>query len=278
MTTRKLAVAAGVEVGPVGDQPFRALGVRGAGRRPTLLQGALTALLLILTGCATPGALHVYSLASAAPESVHDTGPEGAAEVPSFLAPDETLTGLAYDPFTDHFFLRLAPGNVIRVVDRPARAIKREFKLAALPSTGGGDLAIRPRDGHVFALVPAEPGVVEFTRYGEFVRRFALDGLTASASGLAYDPARDQLFVLSGRAPAVITTHALDGGQLARLALDQPTAPSSLGYDAEKKEFYVPLDRADHLGIFGDDGHLRRTLTERANFVDVGPRSFLRMF
>src|SRR5476649_2756664 len=80
-------------------------------------------------GCATPGALHVYSLASAAHETVHDTGPEGATDVPSFIAPDEILTGLAYDPFTDHFFLRLAPGNHFRVVDRPARTIKREFKV-----------------------------------------------------------------------------------------------------------------------------------------------------
>ena len=229
-------------------------------------------------GCATPGALHVYSLASTAHESVHDTGPEGAADVPSFLAPKETLTGLAYDPFTDHFFLRLAPGNFIRVVDRPARAIKREFKLAELPTTGGGDLAIRPRDGHVFALVPTESAVVEFTRYGEFVRRFTLAALTAPAAGIAYDPARDQLFILSGHTPALITTHALDGQRLTSLALDQVITPSSLGYDAEKKEFYVPLDRADSIGVFGEDGHLLRTLSERAIFVDVGPRSFLRMF
>jgi len=229
-------------------------------------------------GCATPGPLHVYSLASTAHETVRDTGPEGAADVPSFLAPRETLTGLAYDPFTDHFFLRLAPGNRIRVVDRPARAIKREFKLAELPTTGGGDLAIRPRDGHVFALVPTESAVVEFTRYGEFIRRFALAGLNAPAAGVAYDRAHDQLFVLSGRTPALITTHSLDGRQLASLALDQKITPSSLGYDAEKNEFYVPLDRADRIGVFGEDGHLRRTLPERAIFVDVGPRSFLRMF
>jgi hypothetical protein len=246
--------------------------------RPLALAVVLNALALLGGGCATPGALHIYSLPSAAHESVHDTGPEGAVDVPSFLAADETLTALAYDPFTDHFFLRLAPGNRIRVVDRPARAIKREFKLAALPATGGGDLAIRPRDGHVFALVPTEAAIVEFTRYGEFVRRFALAGLAARAAGLAYDQARDQLFVLGGRAPAVITTHALDGRQLASVALDQPITPSTLAYDADKKEFYAPLDRADRIGVFGEDGHLRRTLPERAIFVDVGPRSFLRMF
>lgn len=229
-------------------------------------------------GCATSGPLHVYSLASTAHEAVRDTGPEGALDVPSFLAPKETITGLAYDPYTDHFFLRLAPGNRIRVVDRPARAIKREFTVAELPKTVGGDLAIRPRDGHVFALVPTASAVVEFARYGEFVRRFEIGGLTAVPAGIAYDPARNQLLVLSGRSPALITTHALDGRRIASLALDQPITPASLAYDPEKAEFYVPLDHADRIGVFGSDGHLRATVPAPAIFVDVGPRSFLRMF
>src|ERR1700690_1398515 len=91
---------------------------------------ALTCVAFGGAGCATPGALHVYSLASTAHETVRDTGPEGAVDMPSFVAPNEILMGLAYDPFTDHFFLRLAPGNHFRVVDRPARAIKREFNVA----------------------------------------------------------------------------------------------------------------------------------------------------
>lgn len=242
------------------------------------LAAALACAALGGAGCATPGPLHIYSLAATAHESVHDTGPAGSADVPSFLAPKETITGLAYDPYTDHFFLRLAPGNRIRVIDRPARAIKREFVVAELPKTVGGDLAIRPRDGHVFALVPTAAAVVEFARFGEFVRRFDLTGLTAVPSGIAYDPAHNRLFVLSGRQPALITTHALDGQPLARLALDQPITPASLGYDSEKSEFYVPLDGADRIGVFGSDGHLRTVLTGPAIFVDVGPRSFVRMF
>ncbi len=242
------------------------------------LGAALACVALGGAGCATSGPLHVYSLASDAHETVHDTGPEGATDIASFLAPKETVTGLAYDPYTDHFFLRLAPGNRIRVVDRPARAIKREFTVAELPKTIGGDLAIRPRDGHVFALVPTASAVVEFARYGEFVRRFELAGLAAVPAGLAYDPVNNRLFVLSGQTPALITTHALDGRQVASLALDQPITPASLAYDAEKKEFYVPLDHADRIGVFGEDGHLRTTLPDPAIFVDVGPRSFLRMF
>ncbi len=243
-----------------------------------LAAGGALAALLALTGCATPGPLHVYSLASTAHETLRDGGPEGATDVPSFLAPKETVAGMAYDPFTDHLFLRLAPGNRIRVVDRPARAIKREFEVAALPKGSGGDLAIRPRDGHVFALVPTESAVVELTRFGEFVRRFELESLAGPAAGLAYDLKRDVLFVLSGRTPAQISTHALDGKKVATVALDQPITPSSLGYDAEQKEFYVPLAKADEIGVFGEDGRLRRTLPVRAIFVDVGPRSFLRMF
>ena len=231
-----------------------------------------------LTGCATPGPLHVYSLSVATPDTIADTGAERAADTPSFLRDDEALTGFAYDPFTDHFFQRLAPGNRIRVVDRPARAIKREFKLAELPATGGGDMAIRSRDGHVFALVPTESLVVEFTRYGEFVRRFALESLPGHAAGIAYDPANNQLLVLSGQSPAQITTHSLDGRRLSTTTLDQKITSASLAYDPEKKEFYAPLDQADRIGVFGEDGQLRRTLPVRTIFLDVGPRSFLRMF
>src|SRR5471032_2047214 len=129
-----------------------------------LLAAALCALALGGGGCATPGPLHVYSLASPTAPDIADRGPEPALDVPSFLAAGETVTGFAYDPFTDHFFLRLAPGNRIRVVDRPARAVKREFVVSGLPATGGGDLAVRPRDGHIFLVHPTEPMVIELTR------------------------------------------------------------------------------------------------------------------
>src|SRR6185436_8779329 len=104
--------------------------------------GLKPALLLALAGCATPGPWHVYLGDAPAPTVVVDVSGDARTEVPSFLEPEDQLTGLAYDPFTDHLFLRLAPGNKIRVVDRPARAIKREFTIESLSTTGGGDLAV----------------------------------------------------------------------------------------------------------------------------------------
>jgi len=96
-------------------------------------------------GCATPGTLHVYTVDHEKPATVARrpwrTTP---LEVPSFIKEGERLTGFAYDPFTDHFFLRLAPGDRMRVVDRPARAVKREFAIGTDPASRGGDMAVRP--------------------------------------------------------------------------------------------------------------------------------------
>ncbi len=232
-----------------------------------------------IAGCATPGPLHVYALADAHASAVNDRSENAPAEVRSFLAPDEQLTGFAYDPFTDHFFLRLAPGNRVRVVDRPARAIKREFVIASAPSSGGGDLAVKPRTGHLFLLHPSQPAVVEATRLGEAVRTFALEGLAAPAIGIAYDAAQDRLFVASreGAAGAKITAHDLAGRQLAALTLDRDIA-GSLAFDAERREFYAPLADRSGVGVFDERGKLVRTLPLAAGFVDVGPRSFVRVF
>ena len=82
--------------------------------------------------------------------------------------------------------------------DRPARRIKREFTLEKIPADGGGDLAIRPRDGHVFALLPGRAALAEFTRYGEFLRMIELEGMSAPPLGLAYDMRDDRLLLLLG--------------------------------------------------------------------------------
>jgi len=226
-------------------------------------------------GCATPGPLHVYSLASPTAETIADSGPAPAADVSSFLAPGETVTGFAYDPFTDHFFLRLAPGDRIRVVDRPARAIKREFTAERTPTTGGGDLAVRPRDGHLFLTHPTEPTLIELNRFGKFVRMLSLAGLTGPAAGVAFDTARDRLLLL---ASSRVTVHDLDGKLLATIPLDRPVAPCALGFDSDQRELYAPLADRSAVGVFGEDGHWRRSLLLTTGLVDVGPRSYLRMF
>ena len=242
------------------------------------LVAALTGVALGEAGCATPGPLHVYSLPANDAANVADSEP-GAGETPStFLAPGETVTGFAYDPFTDHFFLRLAPGDAIRVVDRPARAIKREFKVSQLLATGGGDLAIRPRDGHVFAILPGDLSLAEFSRYGEFVGQVSLGRMAGLPRGVAYDSARDRLLVLAGEAPARIFVQRTNGRLDSVIALDRAATGDWLAFDSEQREFYVPLGGGAAVGVFGEDGKLRRQLPLQARALDVGPRSFLRMF
>ena len=225
-----------------------------------------------LAGCATPGPLHTYTVAAGAPTVVQDGSAGTARDIPSFLAVGESLVGFAYDPFTDHFFLRLAPGNRIRVVDRPARAIKREFDI---PIDGAGDLAVRPRDGHMF-LLGAETGrVTETTRLGQLVRTLPLG--EAILAGIAFDSARDHILTLDANGRSV-RTHDLEGKLRSQVTLEQP-ASNGLAFDAEKRELYAPLrGRAGEIGIFAETGRFLRVAPTRGEFVDVGPRSFIRVF
>lgn len=234
--------------------------------------------LALAGGCATPGTLHLYSL-PAASKIIHDQGGERPADVPSFLEPGEQLTGIAYDPFTDHFFLRLAPGNLIRVVDRPARAIKREFTIEGIPAEGaGGDLAVRPRDGHLFLLHPREPAVFETTRLGKLLRTIPLGDATGLPAGIAYYANENRLLVLSPDHHRVSVHTVEDGRKVRDLALDRAVG-SSLAFDAEKREFHAPLtDAPGNVGVFDANGKFLRQAAAPGNFVDVGPRSFVRVF
>ena len=238
--------------------------------------------LVLLGGCATQGPLHIYSATSAQPAFVTDTGSTGAANISSFLVEKEKLTGLAYDPFTDHLILRIGSGNTIRVIDRPAGKVKREFVVAEAPTTGGGDMAVRPRDGHLFLTHPTDPTLIETTRSGRFVRQFSLDSLTGPATGVAYDTKNDHLLVLSGSVPSVVTTHNLAGKFLSRLTLPFDGAPASLAYDSATGEFYVSDNDAAYISVFDRQGKLVRRVPAPGNtaapFVDVGERSFLRIF
>lgn len=246
-------------------------------RRRTLAS-LLAATLLSLAGCATPGPLHLYTASSAQPTALLDTGGPKPIDVPTFLAPGETVTGLAYDPFTDHLFLRLAPGNVIRVVDRPARAIKRTYTVAELPATAGGDLAVRPRDGSVFFAHPSQPALVETDRFGAFRRTIPLATLNAPPAGVAYDVATNRFLILSGGDLARVTTHTFDGARVSGVALDRTVALTGLAFDPDTRELYVPLTAPAAIGVFNLSGHLLRTLPTPTTFLDLGPRSLLRLF
>ncbi|MDO8539054.1 MAG: hypothetical protein Q7S40_01325 [Opitutaceae bacterium] len=247
-------------------------------RLPPVARFALLAATLGVAGCATQGPLHVYTLGAGGERPIQDQGNDGSqAESPSFIEPEDVVTGFAYDPFTDHFFLRLAPGNVIRVVDRPARAIKREFTISGAPEDGGGDLAVRPRDGHLFLLHPSEPVVLEASRLGKMIGTIPLAAPAGRPIGIAYDPPRDQLLLLAADGRQV-TRQNTAGERMGGLTLDRE-AGSALAFDSERRELYAPLRAAPGgIGVFDENGRLQRTVSAKETFVDVGPRSFIRVF
>lgn len=250
----------------------------GATRKPAATALLAAALVLSTTGCATRGPLHVYTLSTAPERPVLDLGAGGTTEVPSFLEGDDRATGFAYDPYTDHFFLRLAPGNRIRVVDRPARAIKREFEIKGAPEAAG-DMAVRPRDGHIYLLGPAQGRLLRCTRLGKYLGELALEGVAADATGIAFDLNRDLLLVL-GEGGRRVTAHDLTGRPRSAVTLERRAGPA-LAFDSDQREFHAPLpDRPGEIGIFSEEGRFLRSASAPAAsaLVDVGPRSFLRVF
>jgi hypothetical protein len=239
---------------------------------------ALAAALLAGAGCATRGPLHVYALTTGGEQPVLDTGNGQTSEVPSFLEEDEIVTGFAYDPFTDHFFLRLDPGDRIRVVDRPARAIKREYEIEGRPR-GRGDLAVRPRDGHLFLLDERPGQVLEITRLGKAVGEFALADTGGRPAALAFDSTHDHLLVLDADGQRV-TVHDARGKLLRSLRLDTP-AGASLAFDPIQREFFAPRrDQPEEILVFDETGRRQRTVRtpKSTGLIDVGERSFVRVF
>lgn len=247
-------------------------------KAPVARAAAGLALVLVwASGCATPGPLHRYAFTPGQPDRVADLGPAGAGDVPSLLAPGERVAGLAYDPFTDHLFLRLAPGDRIRVVDRPARRLKRDLELADVPD--GGDLAVRPRNGHLFLLTGPTGEVAEHTRLGRPVRRFALEGVTEPPRGLAFDATRDELVALAADGRTV-SRHDLAGRRRGDVRL-AAAAAGPLACDGETGELHAVLaDPAGEVGVFGPAGERRGGWTAGGPgvLIDLGPRSFLRVF
>lgn len=241
----------------------------------------LLATALVFSGCSTPGPTHAY-LASRAENPIFDLGPNApAVEIPSHLIAVNELYGIAYDPFTDHLFLRVFPGDFVRVLDRPARKPKRSFIVQGLPP-GRGDLAIRSRDRHLFFAHPSEPVVLETTLYGRAVRTIRLDNTETPPAGVAYDQANDRLLILHPGSPARISTCDLSGKPIGDVTLERDVRQVSLAYDSTAREFYAPLLHEAMVGVFDVEGRLLRTLAEPADaahdFIDVGQRSLLRLF
>jgi len=244
----------------------------------------LAGLALLFAGCSTPGPRHAYLYSPALGPTIRDVDPITGAEtagVPAYVDHGEHVLGMAYDPYTDHFFIRLFPGNHVRVIDRPAAAIKRSFRAPAIP-LGGHDLAIRSRDRHLFFTDPTAPAVFETDINGELEHYHTLEGLAAPAWGVAYDALHNELLVL----PAEKSDHVLrfteEGRFVANLPLETPVQGMSLAFDPEAREYFASLADASAIGVFDHRGRLLRRLprpsADRETFIDVGPRSLLRLF
>ncbi len=250
----------------------------------TALAGLAALALALLAGCSTPGPSHAYLYSPALGSTVRDIDPGSGAEqaaVPAYIQPHETVSGMVYDPFTDHVFLRIFPGRFVRVVDRPARKIKREFTAPSLP-LGGHDFTIRSTDRHFFFTDGSGPALIETNINGVFVRRLALAGLAAPAHGVAYDLVNKELLVLAAETSDRVHRFAMDGTARGEIPLETSVRGISLGFDAVERTLFASLADGSAIGAFDTQGRLLRRLPRPAPdqdvFIDLGPRSLLRLF
>ena len=244
----------------------------------------LAGVALFTAGCSTPGPRHAYLYSPALGPTIRDVDPLSGDEktgVPAYVDHGEHVLGMAYDPYTDHFFIRLFPGNQIRVIDRPAAAVKRSFRAPSIP-LGGHDLAVRSRDRHLFFTDPTAPALFETDINGELEHYHKLEGLVAPAWGVAYDSLQDELLVLPFKQSDRVLRFSPTGARLGELPLEVPVQGMSLAFDAEAREYFASLADASAIGVFDARGRLLRRLPrpspERETFIDVGPRSLLRLF
>lgn len=249
---------------------------RGARR----LSCGLACLSLFLAGCATRGPNHIY-LTTAADRAVHDLGPS-RTRVTDVIFSGEQVLGLAYDFNTDHLFLRVAPAQVIRVVERPSGKILREMPLPVeLQTAQPADLAIRASDRHLFAAHPDGKSIVELTLFGQVVRRIELANPDGAIGGLAYDQKNRRLLVLFAGSTPRVGAVAPDGNVTYYVTFPAPLNPVSLGYDSDAARYFVPLAGLGGLGEFDSAGNqvaVHAAGGQPITALDAGPRSFVRVF
>lgn len=241
----------------------------------------IIAALALLAGCATPGPNRGYYLNSEGSAHIVQFDPSGADTATSRQASHlrllEAAFGFAYDPFTDHFFIRLNPGDRFLVVDRPDRSVKRRFQLTGVDLPPGlGDIAIRSRDRHLFIINPLSPELIETNLNGAHERTIPLD---RPAEGVAYDQSGNRLLTLHD---GKVTVRDLEGRSLATVPLARAVKSGGLAFDSAAREYFALLDESAALGVFAEDGRLLRTLPMPAGrgllTFDVGPHSLLRLF
>ena len=243
-----------------------------------------TVALLLLPGCSTPGPRHAYLYSPVLGPTIRDIDPASGDEiggVPAYVDVGEQVLGMAYDPYTDHIFIRLFPGNRIRVIDRPAGAIKRSFRAPTIP-LGGHDLAIRSRDRHFFFTDPTAPAVFETDIDGELEHYHKLQGLSAPAWGVAYDSRNEEILILAAEKSDRVHRFDSKGAALGEVPLELPVQGMSFAFDPEAREYFASLADGSAIGVFDFKGRLLRRLprpsADRETFIDIGPRSLLRMF
>jgi len=267
---------------------FTALG-KGPSRAFKRALAALSLLACLLSSaCRTPGETHLYTLSGSnhtglrVPD-VSDLDPvSGAtlATVPTHTSAGEKIVGLAYDPFTDHLFLRLSPGNSVRVIDRPAGAVKREFLAPRLP-LGGDDLAISGRNRHLFFTDSTGPALFETFPSGALRRRILLEGLDAPVRGVACDARGGGFLILPVEVGDRVRRFDSEGRAKGEITLAQSVRGRSLAFDSVQRKIFAVLADSPRIGVFSETGNLLRTLPAPDGdevLLDLGPRSLIRLF
>ena len=241
-----------------------------------------------LAGCATSGPNHLY-IANGGGEPIRDVAHDGSAptEVASRTTTRETVLGLAYDFYTDELFVRLAPGNLVRVLDRPSQRHLRDMTLPELPARTANpvsaDLTIRSRNRHLFLVDADGVSIVEYSLFGEFVRRLAPVAGETPVGGLAFDQTRDRLLILLGGEKPYIAICTLDGREESRCLLKEAVLPLSLAFDSTAQHFFVPLPGGKVVGVFDLAGNRLSSIAATDSTGDVsalaaGERSLVRVF
>jgi hypothetical protein len=198
------------------------------------------------------------------------------------------IVGLAYQKDTDRIFARLIPGTSMREIDRKTGAVIRSFVARQVtPGCGGMSpvtnqpvtecgLAMRWSDKHFFLDNPTGNPITEVDFNGDFVRRIILQSPSGPIGGLAYDQRTDTLYVLYITIMTV-AEYDLNGREIRRFRPQAPIQPQGMSISSDRRELYIPLVNATHMGVFDLSGALkarhRLPSVGFAGGIGAGPRT-----
>lgn len=198
------------------------------------------------------------------------------------------IVGLAYQKDTDRIFARLIPGTSMREIDRKTGAVIRSFVARQVtPGCGGMSpsteqpvtecgLAMRWSDKHFFLDNPTGNPITEVDFNGDFVRRIILQSPSGPIGGLAYDQRTDTLYVLY-ISILTVAEYDLNGREIRRFRPQAPIQPQGMSISSDRRELYIPLVNATHMGVFDLNGALkarhRLPSVGYAGGIGAGPRT-----